>query len=126
MMKIDQLTKLYKNSEPAHILNLMKDDGAQIPKDCTDQESLPQSLRPYYQQVADEYDKEFKVKWRTKVDQNLVFKNPQLVNFEYFHEEDGFSNMKQDGIDVTTTLEDIGLHVYPCMLPPGKVFYAIK
>ena len=109
MMKVHELTKLYKNSDPSFIINLMKDDGAQIPKETVDLETLPSSLRPYYQQVADEYDREFKVKWRKFVDQNLVFKSPQLVNFEYFREEDGLAGVKHEGNDVTTTLDDIGL-----------------
>lgn len=83
-------------------------------------------MKGYFNQVASDYDKEFLVQWKRIVQDNTtIFKRPQLINYEYFTEEDKLNGRKVSDINLTT-LEGINLYVYPTMLPPGKNYYAIK
>jgi hypothetical protein len=54
-----------------------------------------------------------------------IFKRPQLVNFEYYTEEDKFKDVSLRDQEASH-FDNINLHVFPCMMAPGKNYYAIK
>ena len=95
--------------------------GLPIDRSVPKPEMLDYAMKQNYEEIAEEYDKEFVLKWREKINSHLLFKEPQMVNYEFYREEDNLDPKLVEASDI----ERKQLHVFPCFLPPGKSFYAI-
>jgi hypothetical protein len=60
-------------------------------------------MRQNYNDMAEEYDREFLLKWREQINSHLVYKNPELVNYEFYREEDHITS--RTNIELTTMQE---------------------
>jgi hypothetical protein len=102
MFKIEEYTRLYKNHSMKAVFDRMEKMGLAVDRKVKKPELLDYGMKLNYREISEEYDKEFTILWQNKINANLLYKQPELVNYEFYNEEDHITSRKD--LEITTSM----------------------
>lgn len=120
MIPIESYCEMIDQSPPDYLGKMIADNKCRPA--VTDVEDLNGQELEWYEAAVNEHKKTYINSWRTTIEHNLEYEEPNLVNMDHL----GVLNDKLSKEQVRTLYDADPVFVYPCFMKPGKHYYIVR